>query len=85
MSETEPVEEEITLDDIKYKAEGVRDLAVSQARGYVDEITDRNWTRIAIIGSIGLGLLFSFAYYMGTRAGKNTAYDALEDFGRAYD
>jgi hypothetical protein len=85
MNETGPVGEEITLDDIKHKAEGVRDMAVSQARDAGSEVTQQDWTKVLIVAGVGLGVLFSFAYYLGSRAGKATAYEALEDFGRAYD
>ena len=85
MTDDRQVEQEITLDDIKHKAEGVRDLAVSQAKDAAREVVEQDWTRLLIIAGVGLGLLLSFAYYMGSRAGKATEYDAPEDFGRAYD
>lgn len=61
--------ERVTLDDLKHRAEAVKDLAVTEAKGKVDEVLAADATRKVLVVAGALLLVVSVAYLMGTRAG----------------
>ena len=61
--------EPLTLDDIRHRAEQVRDLAITETKRTVNTVTSQPATRIAIVGLVGLAVALSVAYYLGKRSG----------------
>ncbi len=73
----EPAEEKehISLDDLKHRAEAVKDLAVSEAKEAASRVAEMDATRKALI-VIGVAVaVVSVAYFLGTRAGRFTGED----------
>jgi hypothetical protein len=67
-----PPEERVSLDEIKQRAGTIQDLAVVQAKEVVNEVYEQNVTRAALV-ALGVVLVAaSLAYYIGTRAARQT-------------
>jgi len=62
--------EHISLDDLKHRAEAVKDLAVSEAKDAASRVAEMDATKKALI-VIGVAVaVVSVAYFLGTRAGR---------------
>lgn len=59
----------ITLEDIRHKALRIRDDVADEARTQVSE----RGTQIVLAGILGVVVVLSLAYYVGTRAGRAAA------------
>lgn len=59
----------ITLEDIRHKALRIREDVADEAR---TQITDRG-TQIVFVGVVAIVVAVSFAYYVGTRAGRSAS------------
>ena len=66
-SEIAPVAERITIDDVKQRAEAVRDLAVSEAKETVRVVAHDQLTKTILVGVVAVAALASFAYFLGSR------------------
>ncbi len=60
-------QQRLTVDDIRHRAEEVRDMALSE----IKTLRDGQGTRIAIIGIVAVVGVISLAYYLGTRSARN--------------
>jgi len=60
----------ITLDDIKHRAEAVKDLAVSDAKSAVAVVTEADATKKLMIAVGVVVIVASFAYFLGSRAAR---------------
>ncbi len=56
-------ERTLTVDDVKHRAEEVRDLAVRDVR----RASQTDPAKLLVIGVAGILVVASFAYYLGTR------------------
>lgn len=56
----------ITLEDLRHKALRIRDDVADEARS---QMTERG-TQIVLVGVVAIVVAVSFAYYVGTRAGR---------------
>jgi hypothetical protein len=63
---TQP-DERITLDDIKHRAEAVKDLAVSDAKASVAAVIDTDATRTLLIVAGVVLVAASLAFYLGSQ------------------
>ncbi len=59
----------ITLDDLKHRAETVRDIAVSETKAVASRVSAMEATRKALIIAGVVCVVVSLAYMAGTRAG----------------
>jgi len=66
-SQIVPAEDRITIDDVKHRAEAVRDLAVSEAKETARVIAHDQLTKTIVVGVVAVVALTSLAYYLGTR------------------
>lgn len=57
------MEPTVTVDDLKRKAEQVRDIAQAE----VKRVTSEELTRTLLIAAAAVGIAVSFAYFLGTR------------------
>ncbi len=60
----------ITLDDVKHRAEAIKDMAVSDAKDAVAKVTDADLTKKVLIVAGVVIFAASFAYYLGTRSAR---------------
>jgi len=60
--------ERITLDDLKHRAEQVKDLAVSDAKDAVATAFDTSEVRTLLIAAGVIVAVASVAFFLGTRA-----------------
>lgn len=56
----------IKLEDLRHKALHIRDDVADEARS---QMTERG-TQIVLVGVVAIVVAVSFAYYVGTRAGR---------------
>ncbi len=78
--EMELAEPKITIDDVKRRAEAVRDLAKSEVRYATNEILHDRVTRTIMVGVAVVATLASVAYMLGTRKGKASCPPALPPY-----
>ena len=69
-TDIELAEPKITIEDVKRRAEAVRDLAKSEAKRTTDELLHEQVTRTVIVGVVAVAAFVSFAYFLGSRKGK---------------
>lgn len=61
--------ERISLDDLKHRAEAVKDLAASEVKDTVSRVTSLDATRkMMIVAGVAVAVI-SVAFYLGARAG----------------
>jgi hypothetical protein len=65
-----PEEPKITVDDLRAKAEHIGDLAKTEAQNAVRQVAELEATRLVAYAAIGLAVVLSLAYYLGTRRGR---------------
>ncbi len=65
--------ETLTLEDVKIRAERVRDLATVQAKQTVKDIAAQPMTRTVTIIAVAVGVGLSMAYFFGNRSGARRA------------
>lgn len=63
-------EERITLDQLKHRAEAVRDLATTEVKEVAAEIAEAEVTKTLLIVAGVVIVAASLAFYLGTRAGS---------------
>lgn len=63
--EAAPPLQPLTTDDLRHKALAIRDVALDEARGVLEDST----TRLIVASALVCAVALSVAYYMGTRAG----------------
>ncbi len=68
-SQTMGPADRITLDDLKHRAEAVRDLAVAETRGAVRRVLSQDSTKGLLVAAGLIVAAVSIAYLAGTRAG----------------
>jgi hypothetical protein len=66
---TDTPREVLTIDDVKVRAERVRDLATVQAKQTVKDVAAQPMTRIVTVIAVAAGVAMSVAYLMGSRSG----------------
>jgi hypothetical protein len=69
-ADIELAEPKITIEDVKRRAEAVRDLAKSEAKRTTNEVLHEQVTRTIIVGVVAVAALASFAYFLGSRKGR---------------
>lgn len=74
---TGPVER-ITLDDIKHRAETVKDLAVSDVKAAVGRVVSEDATRTLLIVAGVVVAAASIAYVLGSRRGARAFLSDLD-------
>lgn len=74
---TAPAPEKITLDEVKNRAEDVRDLVVTETRRTTREVLESDPVRTALVVVGVVVAAASVAYFLGTRAGR-AAYRPAE-------
>lgn len=72
-----PAPERVTLDDIKHRAEAVKDLAVSDAKEAVGRVISDDATRTLLIVAGVVVAVASVAYLLGSRSGRNALLDEI--------
>lgn len=60
-------ETRITLDDLKRKAEQVKDIALDDAKRVSREVTSQDATRYVVAAVMTVAVVASVAYYLGSR------------------
>jgi hypothetical protein len=65
--------EVLTLEDVKLRAERVRDLATVQAKQTVKDVAAQPMARTATVVAVALAAGLSLAYFFGSRAGARRA------------
>lgn len=73
-------EPKITIDDVKRRAEAVRDLAKSEAKRTSNEILHERVTQTIIVGVVAVATLASFAYFLGHRKGRANSAPPLPPY-----
>ncbi len=73
-------EPKITIEDVKRRAEAVRDLAKSEVRRKRDELLHEKAARTIFVGVVAIAALASFAFFMGTRKGKASCSPPLPPY-----
>lgn len=63
----------MTLDELRKKAEDVRNLATTEVRETVNDVAENKLTTAALIGVGVVVLLASAAYFAGSRSGRGQA------------
>ncbi|MBI5230686.1 MAG: hypothetical protein HY876_00810 [Coriobacteriales bacterium] len=63
----------MSLEELKKKAEDVRNLAVAEASDRIEDIRDNRMTTAALIGVGVVVGLASLAYFIGSNAGRSRA------------
>jgi hypothetical protein len=71
---SEPAER-ITLDDLKHRAEVVKDLAVTDTKSAVAAVLDTNETKTLLIVAGVVIAVASIAFFLGTRSVRLPADD----------
>lgn len=66
--DTAPVEPRITLEDVKHRAETVRDLAVTEAKQTTQRVMDETAGRTLLIVAGVVVIAASLAFYLGSRS-----------------
>lgn len=69
-SDLDLTEPKITIDDVKRRAEAVRDLAKAEARTAANELLHDRVARTVAVGAVVVVSLVSIAHFMGMRKGK---------------
>jgi len=69
-ADIELVEPKITIDDVKRRAEAVKDLAKSEAKRSANELMHERATQVVIVGVVAVATLASFAYFLGARRSR---------------
>ncbi len=68
-STDETPRETLTIDDVKVRAERVRDLAKQEASQAVRNVAAQPLTQMLAIAGVVVGVGLSLAYFFGTRSG----------------
>lgn len=61
------LEPQVTVEDLRRKAEQVRDLTKSEVRRTVNQVTSEELTRTLVIAGVAVVAAISLAYYLGSR------------------
>jgi hypothetical protein len=69
---TPVAQERISLDDLKHRAEEIRDLAVTETKSAVTRVAQMDATKKAMIVAGVAVAVISIAFLMGARAGSRT-------------
>jgi hypothetical protein len=72
-STTDAPRETLSIEDVKIRAERVRDLATQEARQTVRDIAAQPMTRTVTVIAVALGVGVSLAYFFGSRSGARKA------------
>jgi hypothetical protein len=67
---TDAIQERITIDDIRHRAENVKSKAITEAKETVDEVIGENGARTLVIVAGLVLIAASLAYFLGTRSGR---------------
>jgi len=70
-------EPKITIEDVKHRAEAVRDLAKSEANRATHQLMHERVTQTVIAGVVVVAALASLAFLIGTRKGRSSCPPAL--------
>ena len=73
-----PLEERVTVDELKQRAEQIQDLALTQTKQVVREVYEQNVTRAALVAVGVVVVAASVAYYLGTRAARQVTAPVAE-------
>lgn len=73
-SEAEP---RITIDDLRHRAEDVRNKAVAEAKGAARAVVGDSATRTLVIVAGVVVVAASFAYFLGTRSRRRVGIEDL--------
>lgn len=65
----------ITLDDLKHRAESIKDLAVTDTKSAVNRVLDTDATKTLMMVAGVVLVAASFAYFLGTRTGRGSSSD----------
>ena len=79
-ADIELVEPKITIDDVKRRAEAVKDLAKSEAKRSANELMHERATQVVIVGVVAVATLASIAFYLGTRRGASKVSPTLPPY-----
>ena len=66
-------EERVTLEQLKARAEKVQGLAVSESKRVANDVYEENISRALLVAVGVVVLAASFAYFLGSRAGRRSA------------
>jgi hypothetical protein len=72
-STTPPPAEPLTLEDVKVRAERVRDAASLGAKQAVNDIAAQPLARTVAVLAVAVGVGLSMAFYFGSRSGARRA------------
>lgn len=72
-STTEVPRETLTIEDVKVRAERVRDLATTQAKQAVKDVAAQPMARTVTIIAVAVGVGLSVAFFFGNRSGARRA------------
>jgi hypothetical protein len=67
----QPVVEPITLEQIKHRAEGIKDLAVVETKDAVGRVLHEDATKTLLVVAGIVVVAASLAYFLGSRAGRS--------------
>lgn len=70
---TDAPREVLTIDDVKVRAERVRDLATAEAKQTAKDIAAQPLTRTVAVIAVAMAVGVSMAYYFGSRSGARRA------------
>jgi hypothetical protein len=70
-------EPKITIEDVKHRAQAVRDLATSEAKRAAAELMHEKVTQTIIAGVVIVTALTSLAFFIGTRKGRSSCPPSL--------
>jgi len=70
---TDTPREILTLEDVKMRAQRVRDLATVQAKQTVKDVAAQPMTRTVTIIAVAVGVGLSVAFFFGSRSGARRA------------
>jgi hypothetical protein len=72
-----PPEERVTVDELKQRADQIKDLALVRSKQIVREVYEQDVTRAALVAVGVVVVAASLAYYLGARVARRvTTIDA---------
>ncbi len=70
---TDAPKETLSIEDVKIRAERVRDLATLEAKQTVKDIAAQPMARTVTVIAVAVGVGLSMAYFFGSRSGARRA------------
>lgn len=71
-------EDRITLDDIKHRAQHVKEIAVTETKDAVGRVMGLDTSKQLLIAAGVVIAVVSLAYFLGARKGRSSLYELMD-------